>query len=131
MEDLKAYTVISAIDLPHCEEGEHEHFARCEDCDPAKVEGARDGMIPAGNGLFKLCPTCDGTRGGGPSLGMFPCDVKGGHYEPGTTVHLSPKLGAKLVDQGNLADPSSSVSVEEQIAVATVKRFGYNLIKVH
>jgi hypothetical protein len=127
--DLNAYTVIAPLDLPHCEEGEHEAFQPCPDCNPDLVEGARDGFVPAGEGTFKLCPTCKGTRGGGPSLGMVTCTNARAYYVPGMTVHLSAKTAKPLIAAGKLADPKAPTPIDEQIVVAAAERLGFTVSK--
>jgi hypothetical protein len=112
------------LDLPHCEEGEHEHFARCPDCDPEKVEGARDGMVVANakQGTYKLCPTCKGTRQGGPSLGMKPCDFPPTRYLPGQTVKLSAAYAKPYLKEGVLA--ASPANPDELMVRHAAKKLG-------
>jgi hypothetical protein len=128
MADLQAFTVLQPLDLPHCEEGEHEAFAKCPDCDPDLVVGARDGFVPGEiEDTFILCPTCKGTRGGGPSLGMRPCINQGGHYAPGMTVHLSEEFAQPYVDGGQLAPVESNV--DELLLRAAADVQGFDLVK--
>lgn len=112
------------IDLPHCEEGEHEHFAPCLDCDPDKVPGARNGMLPVKGkeDTFKLCPTCKGTREGGPSLGMKPCDFPLVRYVPGQTVKLSAEFAEPYVSEGVLA--ASPPNPDELIIRHAARKLG-------
>ncbi|SRR5258707_168713 len=128
MADLQAYTVLQPLTLPHCEEGEHEGFGPCVDCDPTLVEGARDGFVMAATaGMYMLCPTCGGTRGGGPSLGMQPCANTGGSYGPGQTVHLTKKFAKPMVAGGQLAPADSNVA--ELLLRAAADAQGFDLVK--
>jgi len=108
--DLVSFTVVDAIEIPHCEEGQHEHFAPCASCDPELVPGARGGMVPQKDGSFILCPVCGGTREGGPSLGMFPCDVPPTRYSPGQTVFMT-QAKADSIDGGALAAPGADIEL--------------------
>lgn len=130
MTDLLEYTVIAPMELPHCEETQHEHFGPCDGCNPDKVPGARGGMVPGTiEGTFVLCPVCKGTREGGPSLGMKPCDLARHTYPPGETVFLSEAKGKQLIEEGYLADPASPIPVDEEMAVRAAERFGYTVSK--
>lgn len=121
MADLNAYTVVDIVALPHCEEGQHEHFGPCPDCDDK-------GMQDAGNGLYRKCKTCGGTREGGPSLGMRDCDLPRTVYHPGQTVHLTAATGDRMVQEGSLA-PAGAVNVDELVIRAAAARMGYKLVK--
>lgn len=129
MADLNSYTVVDITDLPHCEEGEHEAFDRCPDCDPFKVpEATNEGMIlvDAEQGFYMKCPTCKGTREGGPSLGMVPCPFPRARYMPGQTVKLSAEAAAPLLADGHIA-PVAAENIEELVVRASAKRLGISL----
>lgn len=128
VKDLNPYTVLQNLTLPHCEEGEHEAFAPCPDCNPDLIPDARDGMVVVDKdkGIYQLCPTCKGTRGGGPSLGMAACTNVGGTYGPGQTVHLSADAAKPLVKGGQLA-PAGSDKVEQLLVRAAADRVGLKI----
>jgi hypothetical protein len=123
--DLNAYTVLHPLDVPHSEDNLIEAFAPCPTCD--NENPTLRGLVGAGPGLFKLCPVCNGTRGGGPSLGLVENQNAGGHYEPGQTVHLSESAGSALVESGVLA-PSGVVDLDKRLVLAAAKRLGLKLV---
>jgi hypothetical protein len=116
--DLNAYTVLHPFDLPHDDE---EHFAPCPDCD--NPNPTLRGLVAAGPGLFKLCPTCKGTRGGGPSLGFEPSGHSVAHYAPGQTVHITAEKAEPFLADGTLA-PSGADDIEKRLVVAAAERLG-------
>lgn len=118
MSDLQAYTVIANLDLPHCEEGKHEHFGPCPDCDEKGMQ-----VVDEKAGTYKKCATCKGTREGGPSLGLRDCDLPVTRYVPGQTVHLSPEGAAPHLAKGLLA-PSGAEDVDRRIVEAAAKQYG-------
>lgn len=118
MADLNSYTVLQPFDLAHADE---EHFAPCQNCD--NVNNTFRGMVPAGEGLFRLCPVCGGTREGGPSLGMQPSTHAPAHYSPGQTVSVTAVVADPLIADGTLA-PSGATNIEELLVIAAAKRLG-------
>lgn len=125
MADLNAYTVLQPFDLPHDDE---EHFAPCPDCD--NENPTLRGLVAVGDGLYRLCPTCKGTRGGGPSLGFTTSGHPPARYSPGQTVHVTEDKAAPLIAEGKIA-PAGAENVEELLVIGAAKRLGLTLAKVN
>ena len=106
MADVHPYTVLRDVRIPHCPEGEHEAQDPCPDCDP------KTGLVPAGPGLFKTCPTCNGTREGGPVVGPVRCEHEAAIYVAGQTAHLTEEQARPMIESGEVA-PAGAVLVGE------------------
>lgn len=111
-----SHVVLEPLELPHWPR-EHQAIGPCPDCDE------KTGLVPAGPGLFKYCPTCNGTRQGGPDLGMVPDQHPPGRYAPGQTVHLNEEQAKDLIDAGLVA-PQGAENVDELMVRAAAGRLG-------
>lgn len=94
------YAVIKALTLPHCEEGEHDHYLTDRDA--------------AGQPIGKENAVYDGKK---------PCESKGPSYGPGQTVFLTASQAEPLIASGHLA--AAGADVEHLIFAAEAERRGF------
>lgn len=113
-DELKPYTVLEEITLPHCAEGAHMAHGPCPDCGSHPSFGYSQAAAS--------CKTCHGSIGeAGPELGMRPCEHPAVRHAPGHTVHLTDAQAAEL---GDRIAPGGTENVDELLLRAAARRYG-------